>query len=168
MDDSEESSIERNERYAKMEDVELVLRFFAYRHIDKWENMTLKQFLDKFLMIGNSFPDSVLSSYKILFNKTIDLLYGLYGSDVFKIMRKRGDNWILYDRPTKVIYDPLMMAISNYVESSDTLLSKKDLIQKDTYDLQKEQYQILGGRNTNKKDVIERYDILNKFFQKYI
>lgn len=27
MDDSEESSIERNERYAKMEDVELVLRF---------------------------------------------------------------------------------------------------------------------------------------------
>ncbi|WP_300949385.1 DUF262 domain-containing protein [uncultured Muribaculum sp.] len=168
MDDSEESSIERNERYAKMEDVELVLRFFAYRHIDKWENMTLKQFLDKFLMIGNSFPDSVLSSYKILFNKTIDLLYGLYGSDAFKIMRKRGDNWILYDRPTKVIYDPLMMAISNYVESSDTLLSKKDLIQKDTYDLQKEQYQILGGRNTNKKDVIERYDILNKFFQKYI
>ena len=95
-------------------------------------------------------------------------MYGLYGSDAFKIMRKRGDNWILYDRPTKVIYDPLMMAISNYVESSDTLLSKKDLIQKDTYDLQKEQYQILGGRNTNKKDVIERYDILNKFFQKYI
>lgn len=168
MADCEDSAIEKNERYAKMEDVELVLRFFAYRHIDKWENITLKQFLDEFLKIGNTFPKSVLNNYQTLFNRTIDLLHRLYGDDAFKIMRKRGNNWILYDRPTKVLYDPLMMAISNYIENADTLLSKKDLIQKDTYELEKVQYQILGGRNTNKKDVIERYEILNEFFQKYI
>ena len=162
------ASSENNERYAKMEDVELVLRFFAYRHIDKWENINLKQFLDKFLMIGNNFTDSVLCEYKNLFNKSIDLLHGLYGDDAFKIMRKRGDHWVLYDRPTKVIYDPLMMAISNHVEKSDILLSKAELIRRDTYELQKEQYQTIGGRNTNKKDVIERYNILNEFFQKYI
>lgn len=168
IDDSQDSVDEKNERFAKMEDVELVLRFFAYRHIDKWENMTLKQFLDKFLMLGNCFPESVLTSYSSLFKSTIDLLYGLYSSNAFKIMRKRGDNWILYDRPTKVIYDPLMMAISNYIDHSNTLMEKKELIQKETYEFQKENYDILGGRNTNKKDVLERYKILDSFFSKYV
>ena len=157
-----------NDRYAKMEDVELVLRFFAYRHIDQWENMTLKQFLDQFLIKGNHFPKEVLDKYSIIFNSTIELLYSLYGQDAFKIMRKRGANWNLYDRPTKVIYDPLMMAASNFIDHSDTLINKKDLIRPATYELEKEQYAILGGRNTNKKDVLERYEILNSFFRSYI
>ncbi len=167
-DISNEDSIEKNDRYAKMEDVELVLRFFAYRHIDKWEGINLKQFLDLFLAVGNKFSENVLDKYEVLFNKVIDLLYSIYQKDAFKLMRKRDEKWYRYDRPTKVFYDPLMMAVSEYVDYSDTLISKKDDINKETIELQKSKYEILAGRNTNKNDVIQRYEIIKRFFNKFV
>ncbi|MDM3853509.1 MAG: DUF262 domain-containing protein, partial [Aphanizomenon gracile PMC649.10] len=49
-----EEKLLENESYKKMEDVELVLRFFAYRHIDKLKSTGVDKFLDEYLKQANS------------------------------------------------------------------------------------------------------------------
>ncbi|WP_139220254.1 hypothetical protein [Gracilibacillus orientalis] len=58
-----------NRVYKKMQDVELVLRFFAFRHINQWERLTLTQFLDRFLQKGNLLTEEVLSKYDEVFSE---------------------------------------------------------------------------------------------------
>ncbi|MFM6308347.1 MAG: DUF262 domain-containing protein, partial [Dolichospermum sp.] len=52
-----EEKLLENEYYKKMEDVELVLRFFAYRHFDKLKSTGVDKFLDEYLKQANSYSD---------------------------------------------------------------------------------------------------------------
>ena len=64
-----------NDSYRKMEDVELVLRFFAYRQRLSQQKGALKDYLDYFLKVGNLKPKTLLNKYKGLFEKTVELVY---------------------------------------------------------------------------------------------
>ena len=55
-----------------MKDVELVLRFFAFRQLDKFEN-NLNNFLDVYLNNANNYSFDLLTQLKRLFLETIDL-----------------------------------------------------------------------------------------------
>lgn len=157
-----------NHLYSKMQDVELVLRFFAYRQIEKWENPSLEVFLDEFIRKGNLFENTILDHYESQFKDTCDLLFSLYGEQAFWLQRQRQGNWILYERPTKVLYDPLMYVLSDFIGSADLLISKKTEIRDATKQLHQEHQDILGGRNTNRNDVLQRIDILKPFYQQFL
>lgn len=157
-----------NRVYKKMQDVELVLRFFAFRHINKWERLTLTQFLDRFLQKGNLLSEEVLSSYNELFSDTCKLVYSIFKEDAFCLYRKRNNKWILYNRPTKVIFDPMMNVLSNYIEQKDTLIDQRDEINESIREFYQENYELFGGRNTGKNDVINRIEKLNDFFLGYL
>jgi hypothetical protein len=63
--------------FEKIEDVELILRFFAYRHIQK-SNAGLNRissFLDDFLRTGNRYPKSIPNDYERLLARTINFLF---------------------------------------------------------------------------------------------
>lgn len=154
--------------YSKMQDVELVLRFFAYRQIEKWENPSLELFLDEFQRKGNLFDSSILKTYEKLFIETSDLLFSIYGEKALWLHRQRQGSWIHYERPTKVLYDPIMYVISGLLDSHEKLIANKVQIIKDTKILHKQNQETLGGRNTNRNDVLQRIDILTKFFNQYI
>ncbi len=157
-----------NPLYSKMQDVELVLRFFAYRQIEKWENPSLELFLDEFIRKGNLFENAIFENYEYNFKGTCDLLYSLYGEQAFWLHRQRQGNWILYERPTKVLYDPLMYVMSDFIESADLLISKKTEILEATKQLHQDHQDILGGRNTNRNDVIQRIEILQTFYKQFL
>lgn len=95
--------------FEKMEDVELILRFFAYRHINKSKAglNKINEFLDRFLHEGNGFPDSVLNSYESSFTETIDFLFDCLGADAFAVI-VNGKHL----RPTKIVYDPMMFDLA--------------------------------------------------------
>lgn len=150
--------------YSKMQDVELVLRFFAYRQIEKWENPSLELFLDEFQRKGNLFDSSILTTYEKLFIETSDLLFSIYGEKALWLHRQRQGSWIHYERPTKVLYDPIMYVISGLIDSQEKLIRNKKQIIKDTKALHEQNQETLGGRNTNRNDVLQRIDILTKFF----
>ena len=59
--------------YRKMEDVELVLRFFAYRHLDALRT-PIDEFLDNYLKKANSWSDEVLNQLECIFSQTIELV----------------------------------------------------------------------------------------------
>src|SRR5579871_2317592 len=76
-----------NETFRRMEDVELVLRFFAYRQRLSHDQTALNVYLDEFLRRGNKYPASLLTSYKKLFEDTVKLVFDVLGEDAFHLYR---------------------------------------------------------------------------------
>lgn len=109
--------------YKKMEDVELVLRFFAYRFLTEFKS-TKEKFFDEYLKHANTFAKPTISGLENLFIETIDIIWKVFGEDAFLLPKNERKN----KRPTTVIYDPLMQVIAQYVEKKDKLIEKKDSI----------------------------------------
>jgi hypothetical protein len=120
----------KNEAYRKMSDVELVLRFFSYRHLDKMKSISQEVFLDEFLKQANKFPAKILQEYEIIFTETIDILHEIYGDKAFFMPSTIGQQ---KSTPTKTIFDPLMQVISNKLDKKEILLAKKEQIKEETF-----------------------------------
>ncbi|HJV79189.1 MAG TPA: DUF262 domain-containing protein [Paludibacter sp.] len=161
----------KDSMFSKMEDVELVLRFFAFRQIDKWDNDQLKSFLDDYLKLGNLFPADVLSNLEKAFVETIDLIYDIFGEAAFWLPRERtrgGEpKWTIYEQPTKVLYDSLMYVLSDFTAHKELLTSKAEQIRKELDLVYKEQASQFKGR-FNKNDITKRMELLEKYFEAII
>jgi hypothetical protein len=149
----------KNKLFKTMQDVELVLRFFAYRQRTNLQRGSLESYLDFYLAKANYFPSDTLSRLEILFKDTIDLAYAVFGESAFHLYRESRDKWSWYERPTTVIYDPLMFALSKNIHNKQILIDKREAIIEGLPTFYTHNYQDLEGRNTNptalqKRDVI--------------
>ena len=156
--------------YNTMKDVELVLRFFAMRHITLFEGMSLKSFFDNFLKEANKLDRHVLEKYEELFNDTIQLVYDIYGNDAFRLWKynKARKDWILYSRPAIVLYDPIMFVLSQLLDKKQILLERKKEIIDSTMKFHQDNESKFNGRNTNRSNMIERINIVEEFFNKFV
>ncbi|MDE4063247.1 DUF262 domain-containing protein [Phaeobacter gallaeciensis] len=163
-----------NKLFREMTDVELVLRFFAYRQKHRLQKSgeSLGAYFDRFLREGNQLENSTLSELAQLFEKTIDLTERLLGTAAFYLYRKRtrlGDeNWAWRDSPTTTIYDPMMFALSLLLDREAELLEKQEDIKNKLSDFYKENYSTFEGRNVNPAALIEREEKLYEYFKNFV
>lgn len=159
-----------NTMYQKMDDVEMVIRFFAMRYVDNYEGLSLKEFFDKFTEQGNLLPRTVLDEYEKVFLGTIRLAYSIYGSDTFCLWKQYSKNkeWYLSKQPAKVLYDPIMYVLSQNLDHGVELVRHRNDIAKETEQVVKEMSEIFNGRKTTKYDIIKRIDIFESIFNKYL
>lgn len=157
-----------NDSFRKMEDVELVLRFFAYRQRTSFHRGAFRDYLDRFLKEGNLFKSSVLDAYKELFETTISLVYDVFGETAFHLYRSRKTGWGWFDRPTTVLYDPIMFVVSQNLSQSSELLKKKGRIRECLPDFYKDNYSEFEGRNTNLSNLAARNRLFGEFIKKVI
>jgi hypothetical protein len=152
--------------FEKMEDVELVLRFFAYRQIASFPAglNKISAFLDRFLIEGNKFSKEILRSYKHKFNTTISLLSELLGNLAFCRMNREGKP---SGRPTKIVYDPLMYVASRYQQGRDRqrLVSDKTILVGELRHMYKLHGPLFAGRRTNFADTQQRNQKVVDAFQ---
>ena len=164
--DSEDKLLS-SEAYRKMDDVELVLRFFAYRFIDDFSG-TVETFLDAYLKQANAFSEETNLELEKLFNDVVDIAYSLFGDKAFIApVYERQVN-----KPQKTIYDPLMQSIAKHVEWKDRLLAAKDINETNRYE-NRSIYKIDGmklfdGRNTVPSAVNERVEFFDNLFKPYL
>ena len=104
--ETEEKLLE-SETYRKMEDVELVLRFFAYRHVDKLTS-PIDKFLDEYLKQANNYTTELLQQLEDLYNNTVELIYEIFHESAFLVPTNERQ----YKKPSKNIYDPIMQAFA--------------------------------------------------------
>lgn len=154
-----------NETYRRMDDVELVLRFFAYRFVDILTG-TVEDFLDDYLKNANAYPEKTLEGLEKLFNDTIDTAYGIFGEEAFfspKYERKM-------TKPQKTIYDPLMQSIAKCIESKDKLIDNADLIRDSKYEnaTEIEGDRLFYGRNTSSTVVKTRIEYFDNLLTPYL
>jgi hypothetical protein len=159
-----------NEIYKKMADVELVLRFFANRQrIQQQKKETLKEYLDRFLNYGNNnlSPDT-LFSYEDIFKQTTKLVFEILGKEAFWSLRqinysKKESKWSWLERPTTLIYDPLMFVFSEYLDKAEQIITHKEVLKKGLEEFYKANYKKFEGRKTDVSLVGERIELFEKF-----
>ncbi|CAN7568569.1 DUF262 domain-containing protein [Pseudomonas brassicacearum] len=151
--------------FEKMEDVELILRFFAYRQISYFRAglNKISEFLDRFLFKGNFFEADVLLSYREMFESTIEFLFDSLGSDAFTAIGQS-------QRPTKIVYDPIMyIANDSTVKSKySELIGSKEILREELVAAYAEHAQLFSGRKTNYADTQARNQVIRDAFFKAI
>jgi hypothetical protein len=161
--------LQSNAMFRKMQDVELVLRFFAYRQLSEVEQGRLRDFLDLYLKQGNQFSQSVLTRFEELFIRTSDLVYQVLGERAFFLLReRRNGGWQWFERPTKVLFDPLMYAFSAYLQHERTIISKSREIERGLESLYKAHADAFEGRSTNQQDIFTRMHLLEEFLGSFL
>jgi len=148
--------------YKKMEDVELVLRFFAYRFIEQFRN-TKEKFFDDYLKKANRFNLVTLNNLENLFNDTIDLIWEVFEDEAFILPKNERQN----KRPTTVIYDPLMQVFSQYINKREVIIDKKEVIKniktKEIHKVFADNGKLLfDGKYDHKPIVIQRINYFDK------
>jgi len=148
--------------FEKMEDVELVLRFFAYRKIGEFKAglNKISEFLDRFIVVGNKFPEEGRARYRSMFVSTIDFLWDVLEGEAFTILdpSKR--------RPTKIVYDPLMFVANSpdVVPHRASLVANKEMLRADLKDVYEKNQALFSGRRTNYNDTQERNRCVSEAF----
>lgn len=165
-DDIISLELRENSKYRTMKDVETVLRFFAMRQIDLWENITLSKFLDLFLERANRLPQEAIQYYRNLFECTIKLAYDIFGEQTFCLWKKKSDGNIYRwtKRAATVVYDPLMVVLSENLEKEETLIAQKNTIIEGVKILFEKHDELLNGRNTSPSNIKERIRIFREYF----
>ncbi|MEO8381701.1 MAG: DUF262 domain-containing protein [Acidobacteriota bacterium] len=151
-----DASTEEGRRlFEKMEDVELVLRFFAYRQIRSFPAglNRISAFLDRFLREGNQFDKSVLEAYQELFLSTVSFVHDVLGVNGFARLGGKGST-----RPTKIVYDPIMYVAGQYGQRPDRerWLQGREVVVDLLTKMFAEQSELFSGRRTNAADVEAR------------
>jgi hypothetical protein len=148
--------LEKHSLYKRMYDVELVLRYFAMRHLDEF-NYGLSDFLDDTLVSMNHYTEEQLNILRNEFQKVIVNAYNLFDEYAFKIFD--GSNW---SSPSKMIYDPMMIVLSNRSVGEEQ--NKEENIKKlrDFY-LEHLDDNLFDGKHQSKEDIEGRVISLSEF-----
>lgn len=156
-----------NPMFAKMEDVELVLRFFAHRQRKQlWKSGTrLDEYLTRYLKSANRFPEETLAQLGTRFAATADLVYEVLGSTAFWLWRERGGSHQWVERPTLIAYDSIMFAFSLFIARSDDVKVHAPEIRGGLQAFYTENYDLFDGRKTNASDITRRDDAVVEYLR---
>lgn len=154
----------KNKLYKRMYDVELVLRYFAMRHIEEFSGK-LSEFMDLCLRHGNYYSEEQRVMLKSIFESTISNADKLFSEKAFcQYTKIRGKyTWTL---PQKMIYDPLMLALSQIVlPEIDFDINNNIQLLESFY---KENEPEFDGKKQSKGDIKRRMDLFAGFITKLL
>jgi hypothetical protein len=119
------SDPESSKKVQRMEDVELVLRFFAligdgYKRYKKG----FKQFLNDEMKKFNSLKDDNISKFEFIFTKTMSIINTNFGDKSFAKYRLEKDRLVKMSNFNAAVYDALSVAVAEKVVDNSLPLDK--------------------------------------------
>lgn len=171
-DDSLRRKLDRNALFKRMYDIELVLRFFAMRNINDFD-YALSSMLDDTLYALNQYNEQQLNDLSNLFTQTLKKANDLFGSFAFKVYNSESDKW---SSPSRMIYDPMMLALTNEDICFDSTNSDANIIKlKEFYticnrpaDNNNVDEKLFDGKHQAKADITKRAEKLYEFIRSEI
>ncbi|MGA9379851.1 MAG: DUF262 domain-containing protein, partial [Phormidium sp.] len=154
-----------NELYKKMEDVELILRFFALRHYENFKG-NLEKFMNFYMIKSLNFSQEDIDFLKHIFKDTIKIAFNIYGEHLFKpyILDNKSNNWNWAEQAYKAYYDAVMVAFSKNLGHAKILQARKNQVIEATQQLLKaDKSGLFIGKGKNTKSDIQKR--LNSFEQ---
>lgn len=168
-----EENLLEDESYRKMADVEMVLRYFAFRHLESLSNApSQEKFLDKFLNRANKYSEEVLNGLERIFLETCSLIYEVFEKAAFYMppgIQQR-------DTPTKTMYDPMMQVMSEYITERNLVVENKskirDLLYRDinkaTYRTRNKDIPLFDGKYSSKPIIEKRMEYIRNVIEEAI
>ncbi|HBK4792950.1 TPA: DUF262 domain-containing protein [Serratia marcescens] len=142
--------------YKKMEDVEVILRFFALRNSENYQK-GMRGFLDLYMLKSKIFSSHDIDELKSIYTKTISTALKIYDDYLFRVYDPEKEKWL--DSKQKAFADAVLVGISRNIEKSDFLIANREKVIEATRNMfsQVEEGSLTGRGNT-KRDVIKRID----------
>lgn len=154
----------KNKLYKRMYDVELVLRYFAMRHIDEYSGK-LSEFMDLCLRQGNRYTDNQIEILKNIFEKTIEKADILFSEKAFcQYVKRRGT--FTWTSPEKMIYDSMMLAL-NQIEISNKIIDLNSNIER-LKKFYQENEDAFDGKRQSKGDIKHRTELFISFIKELL
>jgi hypothetical protein len=147
--------------FKKMEDLEVILRFFALRHMSNYK-YGIQGFLDLYMVRSKNFSKDDCDYLRQLYSETLKAACNIYEKAVFRIYEK-GE---FTGNPIKGIYDGVMVALSEFADDFDKLVQEKSIVVRLTKELfEQEGVSALTGRASTKADLENRIDFFRTIFK---
>ncbi|WP_114857992.1 DUF262 domain-containing protein [Azospirillum brasilense] len=145
--------------FQKMEDAELVLRFFALRNAEHYRR-GMQGFLDLYMMKAAEFSHDDIMALENLFLKTIDVVHEVFGENVFRPYDTVKNSWAKL--PQKAFFDAVMIGTSHHISDAERIKQKKRVIIEKTKDLFRiHEEGTFTGRANTKGDVQNRINLFS-------
>lgn len=145
-----------NRVYVEMRDAEIILRFFALRHVNNYQR-GMKGFLNLYMIRARSFTDEDVAFLRELFEKTIMLAHDVYGKLLARPWDTQKQEWL---RAQVAFADAVFVAMSRHIDKAKELLEKREAIIKSTKELfAAHPSGTFTGRGNTKKDIQERISL---------
>jgi len=150
--------------FKSMEDIEVVLRFFALRHM-KHFRYGIQGFLDLYMIRSKNFDDGDVDFFRVLFARTLQCAHDIYGPAVFRTFED--GEWS--KKPVKGMYDAVMVPLSELIASHAQLVARGPDIVEATRDLFLERgVAAVTGRASTRKDLENRIAMFRELFTAHI
>lgn len=167
-DESEETfnneELLRNRFFVGMADMEIALRFFALRHVEKYR-YGMKWFLDLYMVRARQFKEPDLLFLKKIFEETLDLAFGIFGDKTFHLWDPKRNEW---SAKSQVAFaDAVMVACSQVLDLAPILRDRRERVVEATKTMFVESPPgtFTGQRNT-KKDVEGRIELFRNMLRR--
>lgn len=162
--ENHKSSIYEKAFFKKMEDIEVVLRFFALRHMDNFR-YGIQGFLDIYMIRSKGFQEKDCEHLSKLYRETLETAHAIYGEDLFRSY----ENGKFTGKAKKGIYDAVMVSLSEFHNSYSELVSQKDTVLEKSKELfEKEGMATFAGRASTKKDLENRISLFRTLFSEVL
>jgi len=151
--------------FQKMEDAELVLRFFALRNAQHYAR-GMQGFLDIYMMRASHLGDEIIDELRAEFQLTVFVASEIYRDKVFRPFVNTKEEWSA--RPQKAFYDAVMVGISQNLDIVDQLVeSRLDIIAATEELFKQHEDGTFTGRGNSKADVINRIRLFSEMLRSF-
>jgi len=146
--------------FKKMEDIEVVLRFFALRHMEQYR-YGIQGFLDLYMIRSKKFQIDDCEELSNLFKNTLNTAVEIFGDNAFKVF----ENGQFTGKARKGVYDAVMVPLSEFSANYGKLIEEKEFIVRQTKDLfESKGVSSVTGRASTKSDLESRIDFFRQIF----
>lgn len=152
--------------YLEMEDVEVILRFFALRHAEHYSK-GMREFLDSYMQRAKTLSGEDLSQLGAMYAAVIDLANRIYGDLIFRpyTFDKKANKWSWGKRPQKAYADAVLVALSEFAHQGNALVERRREVLEFTQEyFRSDSDGVLVGRGNTKVDVLNRIDIIRQIY----
>ena len=162
-EENPDDELVENSFYSKMQDLELVLRFFALRNAEHYQR-GMQGFLDLYMVRARSFTEADVVHLRDLFTRTLTLANEIFDDLLFRPYDVKQSNWA--KNPQRAFYDAVMVSLSRLLDQGDGLKQRKDVIIDKTKELFLASPEgTFTGRGNSKRDVQERIGLFENMLR---
>ncbi|MCA3281247.1 MAG: DUF262 domain-containing protein [Roseomonas sp.] len=152
--------------FAKMGDAEVVLRFFALRHVDHYRN-GMQGFLDLYMRRASKFSAQDVEQLKSLYHDSLHLAREIYSDLIFRpysVLREAWDT-----KPHRAFQDAVMIGLSERLEHSYALKERSfDIIEATKELFAKFPDGTFTGRGNTKQDIKDRIQLYREMLSRVL
>jgi hypothetical protein len=150
--------------FRKMEDAELVLRFFALRNVEQYTR-GMQGFLDVYMSRASRLSAETLEILRKGFINVMDSVEAIYGDNAFQPYDLESTGWA--GRPQKAFYDAVSVGMARNHQNLNVLIERKDHVIEATKKLFADHEEgTFTGRGNSKADIANRIDIFSAMLKR--